>query len=118
MSYTDALTVIEKLNFRCSAGEFALASGEEVNVARKKLLALGSQVDAKLEITRLEQADVRVEPGSILDPSTYSKKPEPGAVLTKKREKRDQAAKIQKESKAHALDVLYRCVCSSLALLC
>jgi hypothetical protein len=80
MSYTDALTVIEKLNFRCSAGEFALASGEDVSVARKKLLALGSQVDAKLEITRLEQADVRVEPGSILDPSSYSKKPEPGTV--------------------------------------
>jgi hypothetical protein len=64
-----------------SAAEFAVFSGDDVSAARKKLLALGSQVDAKMEITRVATAVPRIEPGSVLDPASY-KKPEPAPLGT------------------------------------
>ena len=38
------MDALEKLNFRCSAAEFAVATGDDVHTARKILLELGSQV--------------------------------------------------------------------------
>ena len=38
------LAIVELLDFRCTAADVALKSGDDVAACRRKLLALGSQV--------------------------------------------------------------------------